>query len=118
MKAEPDHTSQSRPDSDPARCPAPEQQPLETLGVTQYNRRSWHRRLPAVLISSLLISPGAPGGGYLARRRAVTRPVTAGLRASGGCAGDGWLLADPALARQQLGIVDRAACRAADRIVR
>ncbi len=29
--------------------------PLETLGATQYNRRSWHRRLPAVLISSLLL---------------------------------------------------------------
>jgi hypothetical protein len=30
--------------------------PLENLGVAQYNRRKWHRRLPAVLIASLLIA--------------------------------------------------------------
>jgi hypothetical protein len=30
--------------------------PLENLSAAQYNRRRWHRRLPAVLISSLLIA--------------------------------------------------------------
>ena len=29
--------------------------PLEHLDATQYNRRSWYRRLPAVLIASLLL---------------------------------------------------------------
>jgi hypothetical protein len=30
--------------------------PLENLSAAQYNRRRWHRRLPAVLIASLLIA--------------------------------------------------------------
>jgi fatty acid desaturase len=30
--------------------------PLESLGVSQYNSRSWRRRVPAVLIASLLLA--------------------------------------------------------------
>jgi len=30
--------------------------PLENIGPAQYNRRSWRRRLPAVLIASLLLA--------------------------------------------------------------
>jgi hypothetical protein len=37
--------------------------PLENLSATQYNRRRWHRRLPAVLIASLLIAFGLLAAG-------------------------------------------------------
>ena len=30
-------------------------EPLENLEAARFNRRSWHRRLPAVLVASLLI---------------------------------------------------------------
>jgi hypothetical protein len=42
------------PNSD-TRSARPLASPLETLGAAQYNRRSWRRRLPAVLIASLLL---------------------------------------------------------------
>ncbi len=47
-------TNLNPPNSDP-RVARRQVLPLETLGATQYNRRSWHRRLPAVLIASLLL---------------------------------------------------------------
>ena len=31
-------------------------EPLQHLGAGQYNRRAWRRRLPAVLIASLLLA--------------------------------------------------------------
>ena len=41
-------------------------EPLENLDAAQYNRRTWRRRLPAVLIASLLIALLLLAVGYLA----------------------------------------------------
>jgi hypothetical protein len=64
--------------------------PLENLGAAQYNRRSWPRRLPAVLIASLLLAvlllaagislEGAP---WIALIPLVCLPLAAAVALSG-----------------------------------